>query len=199
MGACLRVRGFAYALSALSLAACATHPTAAPQDTVARNANVDQRMLMPESGACGGAQVQRYALAATEVFRMPQPQEAPSPALPDDSPRKTLTPTTVCARVILDAQGAVQRAELLNDREDCAAGGEAANADLVQAMLGKVRQWRFAPAALCHFAADRPPTDSQSCQGAQRVEPVPVTLLYAFTFEVEQGRVHVETGGMRGR
>ncbi len=178
---------------------CATHPVAAPEEAAVRNANVDQRMLTPESGGGGGAQVQRYALAPTEVFRMPQPQEAPSPALPNDSPRQTLAPTTVCARVIIDAQGAVQRAELLADREDCAAGSEAANADLVQAMLGKVRQWRFAPAALCHFAADRPPTDNQSCQGAQRVEPVPVTLLYAFTFEVEQGRVHVETGGMRGR
>jgi hypothetical protein len=186
------------ALPALLLAACATHP-AAPEEATVRNANVDQRMLTPEGGGGASGKIERYELAPTEVFRMPQPRDAPNPGLPDDSPRQTLAPTTVCARVIVDAQGAVQRVEALADRDDCAAGSDAANADLVQAMLGQVRQWRFMPAALCHFAADKPPADSESCMGAQTVEPVPVTLLYAFTFEVEQGRVHVESGDVRRR
>lgn len=183
---------------ALLLSACATHRAVEAQDTTVRNANVDQRMLTPEGGT-GGGKVERYTLSPTEVFRMPQPLQADNPALPADSPRQTLAPTTVCARVILDAQGAVQRAEPLTDRDECAAGAQPDYADLVQATLDKVRQWRFEPAAVCHFAADQPPADSQRCDGARSIEPVPVTLLYAFTFEVEQGRVRVERGGVGGR
>ncbi|WDS37538.1 hypothetical protein [Pseudoxanthomonas sp.] len=182
----------------LSLAACATHPSPPPQDDLTRNTNVDQRMLMPESGDGGEASVARYELKPTEVFRMPQPLDAGNPELPADSPRQALAPTTVCARVIVNAAGGVQRAELLNDRGDCNAGGQPENADLLQATLAKVQQWHFEPAAVCHFAADKPPADNESCDGAQRVEPVPVTLLYAFTFQVEQGRVHVERAGMGG-
>lgn len=187
-------------MAALLMAGCATRPAMVPEDTATtRNTNVDQRMLMPEGGQEGAAKIERYTLAPSEVFRMPEPTEAGNPELPSDSPRQTLAPTTVCARVVLDAQGGVQRAELLDDRADCAAGAQTDNADLVQAMLGKVRQWRFVPAAVCHFSADQPPADPQRCDGAQSVEPVPVTLLYAFTFEVEQGRVHVERGGMGGQ
>jgi len=178
---------------------CATQPAAGPEDATVHNTNVDQRMLPPDSPGGSGAKAERYTLAPSEVFRMPQPQDVGNPELPADSPRQTLAPTTVCARVIVNAEGSVQRAESLADRDDCAASSDAANADLVQAMLAKVQQWRFEPAAVCHFAADRPPQDDQNCDGAQTVEPVPVTLLYAFTFEVEQGRVHVETGGMGGR
>ncbi|WCE06439.1 hypothetical protein [Pseudoxanthomonas sp. JBR18] len=185
---------------ALLVAGCATRTPAMQEDTATtRNTNVDQRMLMPEGGQEGEAKIKRYTLAPSEVFRMPEPTAAGNPELPPDSPRQTLAPTTVCARVVLDAQGGVQRAELLDDRADCAAGAQPDNADLVQAMLGKVRQWRFVPAAVCHFSADQPPADPQRCDGAQSVEPVPVTLLYAFTFEVEQGRVHVERGGMGGQ
>ncbi|SEL70981.1 hypothetical protein SAMN05428989_2305 [Pseudoxanthomonas sp. GM95] len=191
LGSCIAI--------ALFLSGCATHPVADSPDATTRNTNVDQRMLTPEGDGGASGKIERYELAPTEVFRMPAPTEAGNPELRADSPRQTLAPTTVCARVVLDAQGDVQRAELLDDREDCAAGAQASNADLVQAMLGKVRQWRFAPAALCHFAADHPPADSTSCEGAQSVEPVPVTLLYAFTFAVEQGHVHVESGGMGGR
>lgn len=181
------------------LAACATHPTQELRDATTRNANVDQRMLVPEDGGGGAAQVQRYQLAPTEVFRMPQPLDAGNPALPEDSPRQALAPTTVCVRVVVDTQGSVQRVEPLADRQECSAGARAEHADLMQAALGKVGQWRFEPAAVCHFAANHPPADPQSCAGAQTIEPVPVTLLYAFTFEVEQGQVHVQRGGMGDR
>lgn len=192
------VRAGSMALSMLLVSACATQRAVDVQDMTVRNANVDQRMLMPEGSGGAAGKVERYTLAPSEVFRMPQPLQADNPALPADSPRQTLAPTTVCARVILDAQGGVQRAEPLTDRDECVAGAQADNADLVQAMLAQVRQWRFEPAAVCHFSAQHPPADAQSCEGAQSVEPVPVTLLYAFTFEVEQGRVRVEQGGVRG-
>lgn len=195
----MRARLISCVAIALVVSGCATHPVAESPDTTTRNTNVDQRMLMPEGDGGVSGKVERYTLAPTEVFRMPDPIEADNPALPEDSPRQTLAPTTVCARVIVNAEGGVQRSELLDDRVECAAGAQAGNADLVQAMLAKVQQWRFVPAAVCHFAADKPPADNQSCDGAQSVELVPVTLLYAFTFEVEQGRVHVERGGMGGQ
>ncbi len=130
---------FAVSVAVLMLSACATRPPAQPDDILTRNTNVDQRMLTPESGNGGDAKVERYTLAPLEVFRMPQPQDAGNPELPADSPRQTLAPTTVCARVIINAEGGVQRAELLNDRGDCGAGAQPENADLVQATIDKVR------------------------------------------------------------
>jgi hypothetical protein len=38
------------------------------------------------------------------------------------------------------------------------------------------------------------PHDEDSCDGAQQIEPVPVTLQFAFTFEVREGRAQVRTG-----
>lgn len=177
---------------------CASRPPAPAQEVTTASRSVDQRMLTPEA-AGGAAKVERYQLAPSEVFRMPQPEHAPNPELPADSPRQTLAPTTVCARLVIDAAGAVQRAELLADRDECQAGAQAEYADLAAATLQKVRQWRFVPAALCRFAAGQSPTEPGQCDGAQWVEAVPVTLLYAFTFQVEQGRARVERGGVGGQ
>jgi hypothetical protein len=193
----MRFRLAVFTSAMLVVSGCASRPSAPSQDMPTSSRSVDQRMLTPEA-AGSASKVERYRLAPSEVFRMPQPQDAPNPELPADSPRQTLASTTVCARVVIDAAGAVQRAEVLDDRSECAAGGQPDNADLVAAMLDKVRHWRFVPAALCRFAAGQSPAQPGQCEGAQAVEPVPVTLLYAFTFEVEQGRVRVERGGVGG-
>jgi len=39
------------------------------------------------------------------------------------------------------------------------------------------------------------PSDRGDCEGAERVEPVPVSLLYAFTFEIVKGQHVVRTQG----
>ena len=55
--------------------------------------------------------------------------------------------------------------------------------------------WKYSPAAVCHFAPGKVPSDCGDCQGAERVEPVPVSLLYAFTFEIVKGQHVVRTQG----
>ncbi len=130
-------------LLALLLSGCASHvPKEAPQPTQ-RIDSVDQRMLETGFGAApGAAAVQSYRMQPQEVFRMPQPLQAPTPQLPSASPRRTLAPTTVCVRVILSAQGMVERSALLNDRPDCSAGAQLEMADLLQAVQDAVAQWR---------------------------------------------------------
>ncbi len=101
----------------------------------------------------------------------------------------------MCAHVIVTADGAVQRVDPMSDRDECAAGLLPDNADLVQAVSTTVLQWRFVPAAMCTFApAVAQPAALDDCTGADRQDPVPVTLSFAFTFEVRQGKVSVRTG-----
>ncbi|WP_017909966.1 hypothetical protein [Xanthomonas sp. SHU 199] len=196
----MSAHGRAGMLLALVLSGCASHvPKEAPQPTQ-RIDSVDQRMLETGFGAASGAAaVQSYRMQPQEVFRMPQPLQAPTPQLPSASPRRTLAPTTVCVRVILSAQGMVERSALLNDRPDCSAGAQPEMADLLQAVQDAVAHWRFVPAAICTYAdpVQRPAQDGR-CDDAQSVQEVPVTLAYAFTFEVRQGKASLQSGRVGG-
>lgn len=182
------------AVLALSLGACAT-PRVQEQQRSQREDSVDQRMLSAQSGGDGDSSIQPYTLAPTQRFRMPRALRSAAPVLPADSPRQSLPPTTVCAHVILTAEGAVQRVDPMSDRDECAAGLLPGNADLVQAVRTMVQQWQFVPAAMCTFAPGvAQPAALDDCTGATGEEPVPVTLSFAFTFEVRQGKVSVRTG-----
>lgn len=183
-GACVLVLG-------VMLAGCATTP-----DTyeATRSDAVDQRLLSPSVRQAGAAAIDSYAMQPQQAFRMPLLHDNVDPALPADTARTTLPPTTVCVRVIIDAQGAVQRAEPLLDRAECAAGGEPTNRDLLQAVDRAVLTWQYEPAAICHYreVAPKRPGD---CADAERIEPVPVTLNYAFTFQMERGQMRVKRAG----
>ncbi|WP_369979660.1 hypothetical protein [Xanthomonas bundabergensis] len=181
----------------LCLASCASQP---PRAQTQRLDSVDQRLLAPRGDGAAGGAIAAYTMQPQQVFRMPQPLDAATPQLPADSPRRTLPPTTVCVRVILSAQGAVQRSEPLYDRAECSAGALADNADLLQAVQRDVARWRFVPAAICIYAdpAQRPAVEGR-CDDALSVEEVPVTLAYAFTFEVREGKASVQAGRVGGR
>jgi hypothetical protein len=175
------------------LAGCAS---IAPVETgPGHQSSIGQRLLQPEGGGMGSGEVQPYVLAATETFRMPEPLLSAAPVLPPGYARETLPPTTVCLQVVLDANGLVQRGEPLHAHSQCAAGQEAENAPLLESARRAVQQWRFEPAAICRFAPGISARAPGGCTGASSVETVPVTLLYAFTFEVKQGKVSV---GVRG-
>lgn len=179
---------------AMSLCGCATQRMV-EQEHSRREDSVNQRMLPPQSGGGGGGAVAPYTLAETQRFRMPRALRSEAPVLPADSPRQTLPPTTVCAHVILSADGAVQRVDPLSDRDECVAGLLPENADLLQAVRTTVQHWQFVPAALCTYAPGAAqPAALDDCSGATHEEPVPVTLSFAFTFEVRQGKVSVRTG-----
>ncbi|MFT4197857.1 MAG: hypothetical protein QM601_08110 [Pseudoxanthomonas sp.] len=157
-----------------------------------RDSRVDQRLLDPSAGGGGAMRVLRYEMQPQERFRMPQPLAAATPQLDPTPARATLAPTTVCVHVEIDAQGQVQRVDMLDDRDECHAGAAPQFADLFAATQRALLQWRYRPAAVCTYTADaQPPEETDDCVGAQRVEEVPVSLMYAFTFEVRQGRVRV--------
>lgn len=178
----------------LSLAGCASHERLTAQDT--RAENVDHQRLRVRTDGGAGA-VEAYALRPTEGYRMPQLHTAPPPVLGSADPRQELPPTRVCLQVVVDAEGRVERSLPLADRPECEAGTAAINLPLLQAAQQAVAMWRFSPAALCHFPAGSAPRDATDCDGAERIEPVPVSLLYAFTFEIVKGRHYVrsETDG----
>ncbi|MCC4619354.1 hypothetical protein LL965_04395 [Xanthomonas cassavae CFBP 4642] len=188
-----RMLVYAGGVLALVLSGCATRPVM-EQERSRREGSVDQRMLPLQPGAGGAAAIQAYTLSSTQRFRMPRAVRSDAPALPPESPRQTLAPTTVCVQVILTADGAVQRVDPLSDRDECGAGLLPEHADLLQAVRAAVMQWQFVPAAMCTYAPGAiPPANLDDCTGAAHVEPVPVTLPFAFTFEVRQGKASVRS------
>jgi len=179
-------------MMAVLLAGCATQDGLTTADT--RSENVGHQRLRPEAGG-GTGQIQPYALAASEGYRMPQLHTAPDPVVGERDPRTSLPPTTVCLQVVVDAQGSVERSIPLTDRSECSAGEAPENAPLLQAAQEAVAMWKYSSAAVCHFAAGKVPADRGDCRSAERIEPVPVSLLYAFTFEIVKGRQTVRTQG----
>ncbi|QHG88030.1 hypothetical protein ACCQ13_15245 [Xanthomonas sp. NCPPB 1638] len=181
---------------ALLLSGCASQP-AVEQERSQREDSVDQRMLPVQSAADGTGAIQAYTLSPTQRFRMPRAVRSDPPTLPPDWSQQTLAPTTVCVQVILTADGAVQRVDPLSDRDECSKGQLPEHADLLQAVRTAVMQWQFVPAAMCTYTPGAtPPADLDDCTGAARVEPVPVTLPFAFTFEVRQGKASVRSGNV---
>lgn len=186
-------RRFVFVACTLALAGCASHGETSLTSEPSRH--VGQRMLLPNAPGTAASTTVSYELRPQERFRMPQPLEAPMPQLPADSPRAALPPTAVCVRAVLSAQGEVLRVDPLDDRDECHAGAARENADLMQAVRERVSQWRFAPAAVCAWEAESPPAaDETGCTGATEIKPVPVSLFYAFTFEIREGKASVRGG-----
>ena len=141
-----------------------------------------------------GDEDETYRPGAQEAFRWPSSRHNPTPHLPEDSVRTSLDPTTVCVRLTISEQGEVERIDPLDDRDECHAGIASANADLVQAVRESLQYWKFEPAAICTWAAGKHPSPFGGCAGADQVRPVPVSLFYAFTFEIREGRRLVREG-----
>lgn len=179
-------------LPVLLMAGCAGHQQLSTVDT--RAENVDHQRLRTE-GNGGSGQVQPYRLQPSEGYRMPQLYAAQDPVVGTRDPRRELAPTVVCLQVVVDAEGRVERSVALTDRPECVAGAAAENAPLLQAAQEAVAHWLFSPAAVCHYAAGVVPGKRGDCEGAERIEPVPVSLLYAFTFEIVHGQHTVRRHG----
>lgn len=150
-----------------------------------RTGNVDQRMLLPDTAA-------RYEMAPHQAFVFPLPRYNATPAFPAASALRELPPTTVCVAFIVDAQGITSDVRPL-EQAGCERGAPVAH--LHEAAVEAVAAWRFSPAMFCDYpdAATRDRDwDGAGCAG-ERVEAraVPVSLAYAFTFEVrnDKGRV----------
>jgi hypothetical protein len=181
-------------LAAFVLTACAGRAVRDDTRSVYTQ-DVGHQVLPPQPAVAGSSAIQSYSPQPLERFRMPEALLAPTPTLPESALIAELAPTRICARVAIAADGSVMFADNLSTRVECLAGNDPDNAALVEAMLTAVRGWRFQPAAMCRYNTGAPmPHDEDSCDGAQQIEPVPVTLQFAFTFEVREGRAQVRTG-----
>lgn len=189
-------------LAAAACAGCASGGRPQPREEPSYSQSIDSRLLDAESGGGEGGSLERYTLQPRQLFRMPLPLQAAEPVLPPQAGRQTLPPTVVCVSVAIADDGTVMHAAPLAERGECGAVADPANAVLVQAALDAVTRWRFRPAAMCSYAdtavPDDPddPDDPGDCADAQQVRPVAVTLQYAFTFEVRQGKATVRSGSM---
>lgn len=162
------------AAGVLLLGACAT-----------RTAGVEQRLILPEGG-------KRYEMESRQAFVFPVPQGNLPPTFPEGFGERDLPPTTLCAKFVVDPAGAVRDVTALQER-DCT--DPATHPLLGQAVLDAVSAWHFAPAMFCTYpdpaTRDRD-WNGAGCAGAVvEAQPVAVTLAYAFTFEVRNGRRQV--------
>ena len=166
----------------LVLTACAT-----------RTAGVDQRLILPEGG-------KRYELEDRQAFVFPAPQGNASPGFPQGFGARDLPPTTLCARFVVDPDGGIRDVAAIRE---VGCMDPAAQPLLGKAVLDAVSAWRFKPAMFCTYpdaaARDRD-WNGDGCTGAVvEARPVAVTLAYAFTFEVRNGRHQVGAARVGGR
>lgn len=175
----------------LPLLACAFVLTASA--CAHRTAGVEQRLILPEGGA-------RYEMADNQAFVFPVGQGNPPPGFPQGFGARDLAPTTLCAKFVADASGEVRDVGLLQE-PGCV--DPASQPLLAAAVLDAVSAWRFEPAMFCTYpdAATRDRDwNGHGCAGATlEARPVAVTLAYAFTFEVRNGKRQVGGGRMGGR
>lgn len=174
--------GIAGSAALLASTACAT-----------RTAAVDQRLILPDGAA-------RYEMTANQAFVFPVPRDNMPPVFPDGYDRSDLRPTTLCASLVVDAGGGVRDVALLDDA-GCIAG--AMQPQLGAAVLDAVASWHFDPAMFCDYpdeATRNRDWNGVGCAGAvAEARPVAVTLAYAFTFEVRNGRAQVGSKPVRAR
>ena len=177
MRACMLVLG-----GACLLVGCAT-----------RTAAVDQKLILPEGAA-------RYEMADSQAFVFPAPRGNLPPAFPAGYDRRDLPPTTLCASLVVDAGGGVRDVALL-EAPGCIDGG--VQPQLGAAVLAAVSSWHFDPAMFCNYpdaATRNRDWTGVGCAGAvAEAKPVAVTLAYAFTFEVRNGRAQVGSKQVRDR
>lgn len=166
-------------LTIAALAACAN----APGET--RIDSVERRLILPEGSA-------RYEMAAHQAFAYPAPRDNASPVFPADYPARELAPTTLCVSFVVDEQGEPAQVAALA-QEGCAPAEQFA--PLRDAMLTAVAHWRFEPAMFCDYpdAATRACTvaPAQPTPFQSRSRVVPVSLAYAFTFSLRNGKGEV--------
>ena len=117
----------------------------------------------------------RYQPVPGSIYFSPLPtRENATPEYPAGLLAQQLPPITLVARIVVDATGVVERAEVVERSHDQLA--------LEAAVLSAVRMWAFIP--LKRIAGSK-------------IEPLPFTQEYRFTFMQVNGRAVVETGEAR--
>lgn len=151
--------------------------------------SVDQRMILPQSD-------NRYELDPRQAFIYPSPLDNASPAFPDPFNQSELPPTVICARLSISEQGTVSDAAALHQEGECGSQATDVSRQLERAVLTTLRQWRFEPASICTYpdlASKERDKNEMGCNGeGATATQVAVSLGYAFTFEIANGKRKVD-------
>jgi len=178
-----RVPGLTASRGMLALVIAGLAACAGPSGT--RIDSVERKLILPEGSA-------RYEMAAHQAFVYPEPRDNASPRFPADYPGRELAPTTLCVSFVVDDSGMPVNVSALA-QEGCAPAEQFAL--LRDAMLAAVAGWRFEPAMFCDYpdAATRDRDwNGEGCAGATvKKRVVPVSLAYAFTFSLRNGKGEV--------
>ncbi len=135
----------------------------------------------------------RLQLAANESFQPPLPTADNAPPMyPDELLARRLPPQAVCLRVAIDERGQVFNTALVDLGVDCS-GTLDRDPAFQDAAIAAALRWRFEPAFRCVFPEGRTPEAACGTHGTQEV-PQPVSLVYRFVFEQDdgQGRVRID-------
>lgn len=151
----------------LVLAGCAS--VGQPVTPPPRETAVSYREVLPPGQV-------RYQLALGEVAVQPVIEANPAPIYPPELIAQALPPMEFTAQVIVNAQGTV------DDVRVAGASGEPA-ARFAAAIQQSVRQWRFSPLTITHWAAD-----AEGNQHQVGSESKPFSQSYVFHFECRDGR-----------
>ncbi|WP_093490122.1 hypothetical protein [Pseudoxanthomonas sp. YR558] len=136
----------------------------------------------------------RYEIAPHQAFVYPVPVDTAGPAFPSAGMPRELPAFTLCVAFVVDEKGKATQVAPLR-QAGCADG--AAQPLLRDAALSAVSGWTFEPAMFCDYpdalSRDRD-WNGYGCAGERvQARAVPVTLAYAFTFEIREGRQRVAT------
>lgn len=181
-----RMRDPGYLGGPMRIAACAL-AACAGAGCAHRVEQVDQRLLLPESAG-------RYEMAPYQAFVYPVPIKMVGPAFPAAGMPRELPALTLCVSFVVDTTGKAAQVAPLR-QTGCDDGSS--QLSLRDAALSAVAEWTFEPAMFCDYpdAASRDRDwNGDGCAG-ERVQArvVPVSLAYAFTFEIREGRQRVAT------
>lgn len=177
---------------AITLSACAA-PQLKPshQDATTYSGQVNSQLVH----AVGDPN--QYRLLANEVFIYPDSIDTEPPTLPASRLSKNLEKTILCVRIAITEQGNVSHVEPAYGVAPCQSGFRTELEDIEQLALARTREWMFFSPGICTYPDKQTPPYTQSefrCRekgGSYRTAPV--TLTYAFSFEVREGKQTVDT------
>ena len=130
--------------------------------------------------------VDRYELKNNQAFYLGERiGEAVLPVYPASELGKHLPEQNLCVEIVIDDDGRVLSSRPLFDPDGCSSQTMHPPEAFYEATEVAVKQWAFMPARICTFPLSVAKNDG--CEGAGKVEYVPIRLAFAFTFTEEHG------------
>jgi TonB family protein len=158
-----------FALLACYATGCATPPEKQQQETAFVSDGAVSAEIVDKPTD------ERYEILPGEQFFRELPkQENVRPVYPASLLAKQLEPVSIIARIVVSGTGTVERAEIVES--------STAIPDFSEAVLVAVKTWTFIPL--------------KRVTGS-KIEPLPFTQDYKFTFKQENGRAVVVQGSSR--